>query len=135
MKKFVVRRGRDAFLVEEAIVEAKDAKDAEHLANWRVSSQPLSWSSTGEVRTFDDTIVLEDEAEELTDDNHPEPMQILAVNASEFATILAALRFYQEEEMGNPDNRSDAIHDIATDNDVISLDDEGIDALCERLNA
>ena len=54
---------------------------------------------------------------------------------ADLATILAALRFYQEAGMGEPDNRSDAIHDIAADGDnVISLDDEGIDDLCERLN-
>jgi hypothetical protein len=50
-------------------------------------------------------------------------------------TILAALRFYQDKGMGNPANRSDWLHDIATNgDDVISLDEEGIDELCEYLN-
>ncbi|MBS7812392.1 hypothetical protein [Roseococcus pinisoli] len=54
----------------------------------------------------------------------------------EHATILAALRFYQEKGMGEPDNRSNEIHHIATDGgEVISLDTAGIDALCEKLNA
>lgn len=53
----------------------------------------------------------------------------------EFNTILAALRFYQESGMGDPFNRSGAIHDIATNGgEDISLDYDAIDALCERLN-
>lgn len=55
---------------------------------------------------------------------------------AEHATVLAALRFYQSHGQGDPANRRDDIHDIATNSDkvVSSLDDEGIDALCERLN-
>lgn len=53
----------------------------------------------------------------------------------ELNTILAALRFYQDEGMCEPDNRSDGIHDIATNGNAdISMDLEGIDALCEKLN-
>ena len=62
-------------------------------------------------------------------------MTIAALEAAELATVLAALRFYQEEGRGDPANRSDAIHDIATACDeVTSLDASAIDALCERLN-
>ncbi len=52
------------------------------------------------------------------------------------ATILAALRLYQREGMGEPDNRSDELHDISTNGDRVtsSLDDQGIDELCEELN-
>ena len=43
--------------------------------------------------------------------------------------------FYQEHGQGDPANRSDRIHDVATNcGQVISLDDTGIDELCERLN-
>jgi hypothetical protein len=60
---------------------------------------------------------------------------IMRVSRQEFHTILAALRFYQEHDQGEPANRMDAIHDIATGGgDVISLDDSGINELCERLN-
>jgi hypothetical protein len=53
----------------------------------------------------------------------------------EHATILAALRFYQENGQGDPANRSLDIHEIATNgDDVISLDEKGIDELCEMLN-
>lgn len=44
------------------------------------------------------------------------------------------LRYYQELGMEDPANRSDAIHAIATNDDqVISLDDGGIDDLCGQL--
>lgn len=56
-------------------------------------------------------------------------------NSQERNTILAALRFYQQQGMGEPANRSDEIHAIATNGDEdISMDDKGIDALCERIN-
>jgi hypothetical protein len=58
------------------------------------------------------------------------------LDREELATILAALRYYQQQGLGDPVNRPEAIHDIATDHDAIlsSLDDAGIDALCEKLN-
>jgi hypothetical protein len=57
------------------------------------------------------------------------------IDEAELATILAALRYYQREGLGEPDNRPIEIHDIATNGGaVISLDDAGIDVLCERLN-
>lgn len=50
-------------------------------------------------------------------------------------TILAALRYYQANGQGDPANRSSDIQDIATNGDKdISMDDEGIDDLCERIN-
>ena len=54
----------------------------------------------------------------------------------DMATVLAALRFYQAAGMGNPENRSEEIHQIATNDGMEnSLDGVGIDALCEKLNA
>lgn len=51
------------------------------------------------------------------------------------ATLIAALRVYQREGMGDPSNRGYEIHDLATAGDtVISLDDNGIDDLCQTLN-
>ncbi len=53
----------------------------------------------------------------------------------ELNTVLAALRYYQEKGMGDPYCRSDYIHEIATNGgEDISLDSEGIDDLCDRLN-
>lgn len=65
----------------------------------------------------------------------------ITVHDQEFHTIIAALRYYQEQGLGNPANRPDEIHALATnahavweEGDVTSLDDEGIDALVERIN-
>ncbi|KSQ21598.1 hypothetical protein APB26_31930 [Pseudomonas aeruginosa] len=50
-------------------------------------------------------------------------------------TVLAALRYYQGQGMGEPDNRSDSIHDIATNGgDDESLDEWGIEELCQSIN-
>jgi glycosyltransferase A (GT-A) superfamily protein (DUF2064 family) len=57
------------------------------------------------------------------------------LDRQELATVLAALRYYQEQGMGEPANRSDAIHEIATDGgEVVSVDADGIDTLCEKIN-
>lgn len=59
----------------------------------------------------------------------------MTLNKEQTATVLAALRFYQENGQGEPHNRSDAIHDIATDTgELTSLDADDIDALCEDIN-
>lgn len=52
---------------------------------------------------------------------------------AQICTILAALRYYQEQGLCDPENRSSDIHDIATDGDCISLDERGIDELCEAI--
>lgn len=50
-------------------------------------------------------------------------------------TILAALRYYLEQGMDDPDKRSDAIHDIATNGgDDICYEAGDISELCERVN-
>lgn len=50
-------------------------------------------------------------------------------------TILAALRTYQELGYGDPDNRPNDIHELATNGgDQISMDDEGVEELCQMLN-
>lgn len=57
------------------------------------------------------------------------------INDQQMATILAALRYYQQNGQGDPMNRSDDIFDISTrGEEVISLDDAGIDDLCMELN-
>ncbi len=62
------------------------------------------------------------------------PLLIIGVKEDR-NTVLAALRFYQQRGMGEPANRSDAIHDLATNgNEDISYDDGDIDDLCERVN-
>lgn len=53
----------------------------------------------------------------------------------QLATVLAALRYYQQQGLGDPTLRPLAIHDIASNYDqIVSLDAQGIDELCEALN-
>lgn len=55
---------------------------------------------------------------------------------AEVSTVLAALRFYQSLNMGEPDSRPGWVHEIATDGGTVmaSLDSDGISELCERIN-
>jgi hypothetical protein len=55
---------------------------------------------------------------------------------AQLATILGALRVYQDRGYGDSSVRPNDIHDIVTNGDSLDdpLDDDGIDALCERLN-
>lgn len=59
-----------------------------------------------------------------------------SLDHAELSTVLAALRFYQSRGLGEPANRPGDIHEIATGGGTVmaSLDDDGIDSLCERLN-
>jgi hypothetical protein len=62
-------------------------------------------------------------------------MTTFTVNDQQHATIIAALNFYYTHGQGDPANRSDEIHDLATNGDtVISLDNHGIDQLIMYLN-
>lgn len=59
------------------------------------------------------------------------------ISKRETATILAALQHYQETGLAdNPELRSEAVHEIATDAGQLlaSMCGEEVDALCERLN-
>jgi len=60
----------------------------------------------------------------------------LVVDARELATILAALRFHQDENLrAGPDIPDRAIKDIATDSGSLKpLDFKDVSRLCERIN-
>lgn len=60
----------------------------------------------------------------------------LVVDGRELATILAALRFHQDENLrAGPDIPDRAIEDIATDGGSLKpLDFKEVTALCERIN-
>lgn len=58
------------------------------------------------------------------------------LRAQQAYTVLAALRYYRQNGQGDPANRADDIHAIATDNDdEISLDEAGIDELYDLIDA
>lgn len=54
---------------------------------------------------------------------------------AQLATMLAALRYYQQQGMCDEDNRPPEIEDIATDGgSVAALDEDEVDDLCQQLN-
>lgn len=62
-------------------------------------------------------------------------MVSINVNAKEHATILSALRFYQEKKQFNSFNRTAEINEIATNcGEFSSLTSAGIDALSHQIN-
>lgn len=63
------------------------------------------------------------------------PAEICVPIAEDRNTILAALRFWQSHGMGDPSNRSDVMHALATNDDQeCSYNDQDIDDLCIRIN-
>ncbi len=59
----------------------------------------------------------------------------LRVSEREFHTILAALRYWADEECQRGGGRTPFMNDIATDGGrVIALDWPEVDALCQRIN-
>ncbi len=60
----------------------------------------------------------------------------IRITGQEFHTVLAALRYYQMQGLGDPAYRPLEIHEIATNasNLIASLDTEGIRQLCVALN-
>lgn len=53
---------------------------------------------------------------------------------AELATLRAALRHYLDSGLGDPSERTDDVHELATDCHLVtSLDDDGIDALDAKL--
>lgn len=60
----------------------------------------------------------------------------LQLNSQETSTVLAALRFYELNNQGDPNYRTDAIHDIAVANDdETSMDDHDIATLFEKIKS
>ena len=58
----------------------------------------------------------------------------LVVSSDEYNNMLAAMRYWQEQGQCEPDNRSEDMHDIATnegEGQSLSLDE--MDALIDRL--
>lgn len=59
---------------------------------------------------------------------------MLNIDEAERATLRAALRHYLDDGLGEPANRTDEIHDLATDGgNQISLDESGVRELIEQL--
>jgi len=133
MPKFVVRRGRDAWVIEEAIIEADDAEKAEGVAYWKSEQRKLDWVETGDVRTYDDTEIMEGETRPLQEGEELEEHTIVAFTSEQRDTVLAALRLWQRAmERGELPS---SLIDIATNSDAHGiLDPDSIDEICETIN-
>lgn len=136
MPLWKVKRGRDAYAIEETIVEAESAEQAEQIATDRDNRDVVKWVDTGEVVTFDDTRLFDGETKEVAPGTaDPVERKSIAVTDQELSTILAALRMWTDNLMRGPDYFSDALLEIATNGDKHDLlAPEAIDALCERIN-
>jgi hypothetical protein len=62
-------------------------------------------------------------------------LSFCSIDAQERNTILAALRVYQRSGYGEPAKQPDWVFDLASNGETeITLNDEAIDALCEKVN-
>ena len=89
------------------------------------------------THSFDAVRALDRQVPKSTRPGRPAANQLpLVVTRRELATILAALRFHQTENLHEGDNVADhAIRQIATDNGLLAaLASDEVDELCERLN-
>jgi hypothetical protein len=60
---------------------------------------------------------------------------MIQFDKAETNTILAALRLYQQQGMGDPAKRPDWLQEIACPNENdTSLDTDAIDELCDKIN-
>lgn len=134
MPKFVVVRGRDAWIIEEAIIEADSLAEAEDNASWKHNARQLNWVQVGDVRVFDNTEIMEGEARPYNKKDAPIERVTLHVTPAERDTILAALRFWKWDIYGeSPDNAM--LGDIATNGgEHEALTGDEIDDLCEAIN-
>lgn len=106
------------------------------LDHWIEDDVGAGWKNLNSYRTEDEAVTARDGTKRplKPEEKQIAPTLLYPLSREQHATMLAALRFYEEKGQGNPANRSDAIHDIATNgDDVVSLDDGGIDELIEHL--
>jgi hypothetical protein len=135
MPKFRVRKGHDAWVIYEAIVEADSIEDANDFISWNSSQAEIDWRRNGEIDEFDHFDTFPDETEEVKDGDEVEGKLILAVSPEERNTILAALRAYQQVSEQCAGDLPDDLYDIATNGGAHdALDLEAIDNICERIN-
>lgn len=134
MPKFVVRRGHDAWIYYETIVEADTEAEARALADcWNYDGE---WVETGETAEFDHSEIAEDGARLLEEGETIEPRGSYALTQTQRDMILAALRLWQDVvNDGGGGYLNESLIDIATNGDSHELlDDRAIDDLCEAIN-
>lgn len=93
----------------------------------------LNGTITAQGEDISDRWVLEVADNEV--DRIDEAATAAPLSPAELATVLAALRYYQNSEMTDPERRTPDIDDIATNGGTLdALDSDAIDTLCEELN-
>ena len=132
MPNYVVRKGHDAFVYYETVVEADTPEKARRLA---ISVQYHGqWLATGDVSEFDDYEIDEFNGVRLLEDGETvEEFLTLGVTAQERDAVLTGLRLLQLAlETGGI---APMLRDVLTNGDTHpGLDLKAIDALCERIN-
>lgn len=132
MPQFVVRRGYDAFVYYETIVEAESPTEARQIA--RDIMYPGEWFATGDVSEFDDYEIDEFNGVRPLDDGEViEEVVSFGVTARERDAVLAGLRLLQiaVRTGGFPP----MVQQIYTNDGAhTGLDANAIDTLCARTN-
>lgn len=129
MTNYIVRKGHDAFVYYETVVDAETPADARQIAD--SLQYEGEWFATGDVSEFDDYEI--DHVRPLEDGETIEGFLTLGVTAQERDAVLTGLRLLQLAlESGHiaPMLR----HIFTNDGAHAGLDLRAIDALCERIN-
>jgi len=132
MPRFVVRKGHDAFVYYETVVEAGTSAEARSVAE--SVHYDGEWIATGEVQEFDDYEIDESTGVRLLEKGETvEAFLIVAMTAHERDAVLAGLRTLQLALVNGP---LDPVFLDIYNNDGAhaGLDLPEIDALCERIN-
>jgi len=118
MPLWKVKRGRDAYAIEETIVEAESAEQAEQIATDRDNRDVVKWADTGEVVTFDDTRLFDGETVKVEDDEDALLLEArtLLLSPREAATLFASMQHYADEGFDERHNRPDRVNFFATSN-------------------
>lgn len=132
MPKYVVRKGRDAFVYYETVVNAATREEAQGLAE--SIKYDGEWVATGEISEFDDYDIDEyDGVRRLEDGEILEAFLNIGVTAQERDAMLAGLRLLQLA-LARRDIDLPLRSILTRDGAHAGADLTRIDALCERIN-
>lgn len=132
MPKFVVRKGHDAFVYCETVIDADTPEKARRLAT--SPRYEGEWIATGDVSEFDDYKIDESRGVRLLEEGETvEEFLTAGITTRERDAVLAGLRLLQIALKTGP--VTPVLRDIVTNGDAHpGLDPTEIDALCERIN-
>jgi len=131
MPKFVVRKGHDAFVYYETVVEADTSAEAQSLA--KSVHYDGEWLATGDVQEFDDYEIDEHSGVRLLERRETvEAFHTITVTAHERDAVLAGLSTLQLALINGP--LDPVFMDLLTSNGAhAGLELHEIDELCRRI--